>query len=171
MTKLIEFVLEGLKLLWPYLLAGAIGFSAAWWIQGVNVGRAENAKTAAESALKDYQTEQVRLAAEKVMADDKRREQTEKEYKDEKAKLQADLAAGNAFRRCIASGKCGGMRGVVSDPGGSAGLKLPPVSGANGASKGAVPATGGTAPQVISDCAADVLQLNKLQADIEKQGK
>lgn len=145
-----------LRMIWPYLLAASVGFAGAWYIQGLRVESAKN-------EFEAYKVEQQRLLNEANLAAEKRRKESSDEYRKNLGKLKED---GEAFKRCVAAGKCGGLlQHVPSCPG----SKVPTSIGTNGTSTNAVPSAGESAPQVIEDCAITTLQLNQLQADIEKQ--
>lgn len=146
-----------LRFIAPYLIAAGVGFSGAWYVQGVRLDAAHNEFAA-------YKTEQQRLINEATAKADKQREESADEYRKNVAKLKAD---GEVFRRCVAAGKCGGLSGV---PGGS-GIKLSASGGIDATGTDTIPAAGGSTPQVLIDCAATTLQLNSLQSDIEKQSE
>jgi len=159
---MMEIAFELLKKLWPYLLAASIGFGAAWYVQGVRVASLKNDVREEQQKLTDYKTEQLRIAAENVIKDDKRRSETEADWRKKYASLQKDS---DIYKRCVASGKCGGLRDL---PGSSSGVKLPSTIGVDATGSNSVPAAGESTPQVLIDCAVTTLQLNTLQEDIEK---
>jgi len=154
MNPLFLTVLKGAA---PYLVAGALGFFAAWWMQGLRV-------TAVEQDFKEYRLAQDVLATKaeaKATAD---REASGIEYAKKLEVLRDDS---EIFKRCIAAGKCTGLPKQPAMPG----LKLQTSVGLNGTGPNTVPAAGEpTTPQVILDCAQTTLMNNALQADIEKQG-
>lgn len=147
------------KKFWPFILAGAVGWSIAWNIQGMKLDHAKN-------KFEEYKVEQVRLLNEANEKQEKRREATAQEWSNKYDRLQQDH---DLYRRCVAAGKCGSLRPVSC----STGLKLPATLGANEASADPVPSTGGYEEEMISpvlrDCAKTTLMLNTLQSDIEKQ--
>lgn len=151
----------------PYLIAGAIGFSVGWWIQEFRVDRAQSETMEVNLRFTAYKIEQDRLRVQHGLDAEKRREETIKDWSAKYAQLQKDT---EIFRRCVAAGKCGGLSNV---PGNSPSLKLSGTLGIDATPKGNLPAaTGATAdetPLVLRDCAADVLQLIQLQDDIRKQ--
>lgn len=147
--------LSFLRMAWPYLLAASVGFGAAWNLQGLRLDAANNKFDA-------YKVEQQRLINEAKEKADKQREESEHDFKLKLDKLKAD---GDIFKRCVASGKCGGMLGVSPNPS----PKLSPSGQPNATGADTVSTAGGDAPQVVIDCAQTTLQLNQLQADIEKQ--
>ena len=153
----------------PYTIAAAVGFGAAWWVQGLNVTAAKNDRDRIANQYGNYKVEQQRLKNEAEAKAEQRRKETEDEWARKYEQLEKD---GNAFRRCVAAGKCGGLRVVPACPGGP-GLRLPAAGGADGGGGSAVPPPGEPAaqdePEVIRDCAKVQLRLNELQADIERQ--
>lgn len=153
-----NLALEIWRRCWPFLVAAGIGFGSAWWIQGLNVRAVTN-------DFKEYQVEQQRLKNEAEEEQRKRQGETSSEYQKNVKQLESDVAAGNAYRRCVAAGKCGGLRAVPS----CSGIRLSAAGIADGAGPDPVPAAGEPAPPMIAECAATTLQLNSLQADIERQ--
>lgn len=154
---MITAVLEFLKVFWPYLLATSVGFGGAWEVQAVRLDAAHN----------EFAAYKTNMAAQRVAADDKAEKQRQ-EASDEYAKNLKTLADdGAAYKRCVAAGKCGGLRTVPRCSGN--GLSAP--SGVNGTGSDAVPPAGETSPEVITDCAKTTLMLNQLQNDISIQTK
>lgn len=148
-------VIKFFRYLLPYAVAFGLGFSAAFYIQGIRIQAAKN-------EFEAYKTEQQRLKNEAEIAAEKRRKETADEYE---RKLKELGSAYDGYRRCVALGKCNGLQPM---PGGTgSGISAP--GKADGASANPVPAAGGVAPEVIGDCMQTTLQLNTLQADIEKQ--
>lgn len=156
-------ITELLRRFWPYIAVGTIaaglGFNAAWTVQGLRLEAVEN-------DFSQYKLEQAaaRVAAEEVA--NRQREETANEYR----KLKEKLSAADAFARCVAAGRCGGL----SVQAGGASVKLPPAGRTVGAGPDPIPTTAGPAeeaPGVIADCTVTTLMLNTLQADIEKQAK
>lgn len=145
----------------PYAVFSLVGFSAAWQIQGVRIDAAKN-------ELADYKTEQQRLKNEADLAAEKRRKETANEYQAKIDQLDADH---ETYRRCVAAGRCGARVVRVPVMPDSAGLRIPAPGGSAEARPDAVPAAGEVAAEdgVLKDCARTTLQLNQLQADIEKQ--
>lgn len=140
------------------VICGAIGFSGAWEIQGLRI-------TAAEQAFTQYKQEQVAAAQAAQAKADQQREETAREFR----KLKDQLSAADAFRRCVAAGRCG----MLHQPARAPGLKVPTPGGIDGPRADPIPAPAGTAeevaPPVVTDCAVTTLMLNQLQADIERQ--
>lgn len=150
------------RLLWPYVVTALISASAAWHVQGLNV-------RSAKLEFSEYKTEQQRLTNQANEAQLQRQAQTAREYQTQLSKLENDH---EIYRRCVAAGKCGAVRVPVMAGCGVAGrLSSGAVLDEN--RPGAVPAAGGTAPEVSPDLLTDfarcVLQINMLQADIEGQ--
>lgn len=156
--------LELLRRFWPYLVvaafAGALSFSAAWNIQGMRL-------TAAEQEFTQYKQDQAEAILAQAAVANRMREEAAHEYKKVRSKLDAEIAAGEVYRRCVAAGRCGGLSVQSTSPG----IRLSPASGTDDPRPDAVPPTPGAAEvvPVVADCAATTLMLNSLQADIERQ--
>jgi hypothetical protein len=150
-----------LRLIAPYAIIFVVGFGAAWKLQGVRVDSAKN-------ELAEYKTAQQRLKNEAEIAAEKRRKETANDYQTKLDQLDADH---ETYRRCVAAGKCGARVIRVPVMPDSAGLRIPPPGGSAEARPDAVPAAGEVAAEdgILKDCARTTLQLNQLQADIEKQ--
>lgn len=148
-----------LRAAWPLLMAAAAGAWVAWHIQGLRLD-------AAHAAFDEYKIAQKKIVQAEIEKQDKRREATALEWSKKYDRLQQDS---DLFKRCVAAGKCGRLQYLSGCPS----LKVQAASGADDSREGAVPAAGGHAAEMISpvlrDCAADVLKLNLLQADIERQ--
>lgn len=158
-------VITALRSVLPYAIAASVGFACAWWLQGLRV-------TAAQQEFTQYKQDQkdaVQAAKDKAEQD---RVQQGKEYADERKTLLTQIEAGEAFRRCVAAGKCG-VRHVAACPTGSNGVS--PTSGIDGTGTNTIPAPPGTTPPtgegdpVVGDCAVTTLMLNRLQNAIESQ--
>jgi hypothetical protein len=148
-----------LKRLIPFAIAAAFGFGVAWTIQGLRI-------TAAHQEFTDFKQEQTRLIQEARDAADNQREQASKAFAQASKELEDSIARGDAFRRCVAAGKCGRVPDVPRCPEPS----VPPAVRPDETGAEPVPAPGDTAaPGVVADCAYTTLRLNKLQADIENQ--
>lgn len=145
-----------LKKAWPYAMAAAVGASAAWWVQGLRVDAAKNEFAA-------YKVDQRRLKNEAEEEARKRRETSDKEWREKYDVLKKD---GDAYRRCVAAGRCGGLRlpGTCGPDN-----RLSPSRISDEASPNSIPPTGEPAAQVVDECAVTTLMLNELQRDIEKQ--
>lgn len=149
----------------PYLIAAGVGFGGAWWLQGLRV-------TAVEQEFTQYRQDQVEAKQKADEAAEKRRTQQEKDYAVERQKLVTQIEAGDAYRRCVAAGKCG-VRVVSSCPTSGNGISTPGL--AYGTGTDPIPVTPGTTPTtgegdpVIGECAATTLMLNQLQEAIESQ--
>ena len=151
-----------LKRLIPFAIAAALGFSAAWYIQGLRI-------TAAKQDFTTY-VQQIRQEAQDAKDEaDRQREQVQRDYAAASQQLEDALARGDALSRCIAAGKC---RGMPKQPvcAGSSTPCLQAPSGIDDSSADAVFAAASVADEgVIADCARTTLQINQLQADIKAQ--
>ncbi len=156
---------EILRFAAPYAIAASVGFGAAWWVQGIRIDAAKNDTAEVQNAFLTYHNEQERLALEKEREQIRRQETTRKEWKEKLDALNNDH---EVYRRCVAAGRCGGMRAMPAATCGD-GVRLSATGGVDGSGGGAVPAAGEPAPQVVIDCAKVQLKLNALQSDIERQ--
>lgn len=143
-----------IRLLAPYLVAAGVGFSSAWFIQGLRL-------TSAEQDFVDFKQE---LTLAQIAAE-KKQQKRQKETSDAWAKNM------DALRAAYRSGW------VPKLPSGS-GLALRPATRAYAAGEAAVPASSGVEDQCLADFeqlmldAAELqLQLNALQNDIKAQEK
>lgn len=145
----------------PYAVFSLVGFVAAWQLQGIRLDAAKN-------ELADYKTEQQRLKNEADLAAEKRRKETANEYQTKLDALEADH---DTYKRCVAAGKCGARVIRLPNLPNGAGVRVPPPGGSAEARPDAVPVAGEVAAEdgILKDCARTTLQLNQLQADIEKQ--
>ena len=156
------FALALLKRLIPFAIAAALGFSAAWYIQGLRI-------TAAKQDFTTY-VQQIRQEAQDAKDEaDRQREQAQRDYAAASKQLEDAIARGDALSRCIAAGKCRGMpKQPVCAGSSTPGLQAP--SGIDDSSADAVFAAASVADEgVIADCARTTLQINQLQADIKAQ--
>lgn len=153
----------------PYAVFFALGMGLAWQIQGVRLDSAQSDVQKEKQKLTDYRNSQREAEILAAQAAEKRRKETINDYQ---AKLDALGKDHDAYKRCVAAGKCGArvvrVRDAMPAPGES-GLRAPGRTDA--ASPDAVPAAGAIAAEdgIVSDCARTTLQLNQLQIDIEKQ--
>lgn len=163
---MMQIALSLLGRFWPYLVAGAVGFSAAWSLQGIRLDNAKAETVKVQQAFDGYKLEQKQLAYEREEEARKKREQADKEWREKYAQLQNDQ---DVFKRCVAAGRCGAV-GVSGLPGeaGSPGIRLPTAQRLDATGTNAVPAAGESAP-VLNDCAITTLMLNELQRDIANQ--
>jgi len=173
MNKLVSLIVGNpLVIVWIALTAFVAGAatagSAAWWVQGLRITSVEQDFTRYRQALKTQ--EQARREREA-----KQREDERETYRREKDELEKRIAEGDAFKRCVAAGKCGRVR-VVASGSCSPSLRLPTRSGTDGTGGGAVPVAGSSAtdkseeePGVVADCARVQLRLNRLQDAVEAQ--
>lgn len=136
------------------------GFVLAWMVQSARL-------TEAELDHEKYVVELKRKAVEEIAAADKQREETSREFAKRIAQVKAD---GDAFRRCVAAGKCGVREPLPGTT--CTGPEVQPAGGADAAGADAIPSPGvasAAAMSVVNDCAVTTLMLNELQADITKQ--
>lgn len=141
----------------PYAIAASVGFGAAFYIQGLRITDEKQKHVAYVQ-----EQEQARIDAEK--AAEEQRKETANEWR---AKLELLAKDHDAYKRCVAAGKCGGLRPVSCSPS----LRIPASGGIDGSGTDPVSASGESSPEVINDCAKTQLMLNQLQDDIEKQRK
>lgn len=150
-----------LRLIAPYAICVAIGFGMAWKVQGLRV-------TAAEQDLIEYKQAQVQAQIKAEQDAEIRRKETANEYAKHLAQLESDH---DTYRRCVAAGKCGAR--VIRLPAmpNGAGSGVSPPGRTDADRPDAVPVAGEVAAEdgILKDCARTTLQLNQLQADIEKQ--
>lgn len=145
----------------PYVIAAALAFGLAWWIQGLRI-------TSAEQEFTSYKQKQAQIIQEAKDEADKQRLAEGKKYDDMAKGLADEIAKGEVFKRCVAAGKCGRMSNVPS----GSGIRLPAASRVDGDSTNAVPLAGESAEegaQAVNDCAVTTLMLNRLQSGIEGQ--
>lgn len=158
-----------LKRLIPFAIAMAVGFGAAWSIQGLRITAA---KQETVDAKQDFTTFVQKIRQECQDAKDEadlQRDQARRDYAAASKQLEDAIARGDALSRCIAAGKCRGMpkQSVCADSP-AAGISAP--GGVDDASADAVFAAAAVADEgVIADCARTTLQINQLQADIKAQ--
>ena len=145
----------------PYAIVASVGFAGAWWLQDLRV-------TAARQEFTQYKQDQkdaVQAAKDKAEQD---RVQQEKEYADERKTLLTQIEAGEAFRRCVAAGKCGVRNNPV--PAGS-GISATATDSAHDPGTDAISLISRATEEdpVVNDCAVTTLMLNQLQTDISNQ--
>lgn len=165
MTWIISKIVGNPMVLIVLLISAFVaGGSAAWWVQGVRV---QDAKT----EFRDYKLD---IRAQEIdMKDraDQEREAATQQYSYLERKLNDEINAGVVYRRCVAAGKCGAR--VLKPTSCSASIRLPAISGNDGAGADTIPV--GREPateeraEVVSDCAITTLRLNRLQGEIEGQ--
>ena len=143
----------------PYLAAASLGFGAAWSVQSLRL-------TAAEQDFTAYQQRHTQLYLDNVAIAENQRKEAAHAYQTKQAELSTQIAAGDAYRRCVDAGKCGRLRLVAACP---ASDNLPPTSTADASSPDAIPTAREPAPAIVGDCAQTTLQLNELQRAIEAQ--
>ena len=152
----------------PYLVICGLGFAAAWTVQGARIGELKNDVRAEAQKLTDYKQDQKEAKIKAEQEAERRRKETANEYAEKLAQLEADH---DTFKRCVAAGRCGAR--VVRMPAlpNSSGCGISPPGRADETGANAVPAAGEVAAseQLLTECSVTTLQLNQLQADIEKQ--
>lgn len=153
----------------PYAVCFALGFGVAWQIQGVRLDSAQADVAKEKQKLTDYRNRQREAEILAAQAAEKRRKETIDEYAKKLEVLGKDH---DAYKRCVAAGKCGArivrVRDILPAPG-ETGIRAPGRT--DEASPDAVPPAGTVTAEdgIVIDCARATLQLNQLQADIEKQ--
>lgn len=147
-----------------YAISAAIGFSAAWWVQSLNVTAAKQALTTLEQSVK-----QARIDDEE--AKEKARLAAQARYIEVSKQLENANESHETYRRCVAAGRCGVRveRAVCA----GSGVTLSPRVGVDAGGANTVPAQSGAATEVgetlANECAVTTLRLNQLQASIEAQ--
>ncbi len=155
----------------PYAICAAVGFSGAWMVQGLRIDSLKLDVAKEKQNLKDYKDEQREAQILAAQEAEKRRKETIDEYAKKLDILGKDH---DAYKRCVAAGKCGARIVRVRDilpASGESGLRAPGRIDAASADTVSAPGTVAAEDQVIGDCARTTLQLNQLQLDIEKQTK
>lgn len=153
----------------PYMICAVLGAGVAWEIQGIRLDAAKADVKKEQQKLTDYKNAQREAEILAAQEAEKRRKETIDEYA---KKLDALGKDHDAYKRCVAAGKCGArtvrVRDVLPAPGES-GLRPPGRTDAAGPD--AIPVAGEVTEgaEVLKDCARTTLQLNQLQDDIEKQ--
>lgn len=152
----------------PYALCIALGFGLAWKIQGARVDALKNDVKAEAQKLTDYKQAQAQALIEAEKEAERRRKETANEYQ---AKLDALGKDHDAYKRCVAAGKCGARIVRVSNLSDRSNSGISPPQRPDADRPDSIPVAGSIAEEaeVLRDCARTTLQLNQLQADIEKQ--
>lgn len=153
----------------PYAIAFAVGCSVAWGIQGLRIDSLKSDVAKEKQKLIDYQNKQREAEIMAAQEAEKRRKETIDEYAKKLEVLGKDH---DAYKRCVAAGKCGARVIRVRDilpASGESGLRAPGRTDAASADTVSAPGSVTAEDQVIGDCARTTLMLNQLQADIEKQ--
>jgi len=137
-------ILQAFRYSIPYAITFALGFCAAWYVQGLRV-------TSAKQELVEYRQE----AKQKLLDEKERHQKINEEARD------GWIASIDVLHQCYKSGRCR----VPAQPGGmpSGGISAP-ASGADAGALDAVPAP----TRVAEDCAEETLRLIRLQSWIEK---
>jgi len=182
-----EILLALLSKVWPYILCGG----ASCKVQQLRI---DSLKIEHEQYVVKIQKESAAALATQVQQN----QDWSAKYEAQQKQLDADVVSGAIYERCIAAGRCKRVR-VVADAGGAApgvsascGVNAtvassvpaqsgPAASDSEGTIASSVPAQSGPAAsdsegtiviadsQVTNECAATVLQLNRLQDRIEAQ--
>ena len=157
--------IELLKKFWPYIVAFMLGATlaggVAWKVQGLRL-------TSAKQEFAKYKLDQDAAEITKAKAADKQRKGASDEYDKLKTQLDAQITAGDVYKRCVAAGKCGVRQSTCS----GSGIRLPTAVRTDEGGSDAVPVgQEGSAEgdPVINDCAVTTLMLNRLQMDVEAQ--
>ena len=146
----------------PYAICAAVGFSTAWMVQGLRIDSLKGDVAKEKQKLIDYRNKQREAEILAAQEAEKRRKETIDEYAKKLEVLGKDH---DAYKRCVAAGKCGARVVRVRDilpSSGESGIRAPGRIDAASADTVSAPGT---------DCARTTLQLNQLQLDIEKQTK
>lgn len=171
---MLTLLLELGKRFWPQIALGlagaAVGFSLAWSLQGL---RLDDAKTDLVEMQQQFESYKQHIRQQEIEAAERAnaaREQASADYRRLRDDLEKQIAAGDAYRRCVAAGKCGAWVRDVQAGRVCPSVGISPAGGVDGPGTDPVPAAGEpAAPGVVADCAYTTLQLNRLQADIADQ--
>ena len=147
----------------PFIASIALGFGLAWQIQSLRV-------ESVEIEFDRYKIDQAEAFIKSAETADRQRKESSHAYREKQAELDKQIAAGDAYKRCVAAGKCGALtiRVPVGTACASDGIQT--GAGTDAAGADAVPPRREPAPEVVGDCAVTTLRLNELQAAIEGQG-
>lgn len=167
-------LLNLLKAWWPQIaaIAGAflLGFIVAWQLQGVRLDAAANdmqqMQLEFDSWRQSLREQETTLAAQRESL----RQKELADYRRMQDELEKQIVAGDAYRRCVAAGKCGARVQYVQTGSACPAVGVSAAGGTDAAGPDPVPATGDpAAPAVVADCARTTLQLNRLQEGIAGQ--
>lgn len=147
-----------LKLIWPYLIAAAIGFSAAFGLQELRI-------TAAKQDFTEYKQKQIAAAIEAKEAADKQREKASADYAKLSGILDNEINSGVVYRRCVDAGRCGVRK--QSCP--VQAVTVPPSVRPDESSADSIPVGQEPAEKLADECAETTLLLNQLQISISSQ--
>lgn len=139
-------VLQAFRYAIPYAITFALGFCAAWYVQGLRV-------TSAKQDLVDYR----QAAKDKLLAERERHAQINEEARD------GWIASVDALHQCYKSGRC--RVPVASGGMPSGGLSAPAGKLDEGSAYVAL-----GSDRVTADCAETTLQLIRLQDWVTKVG-
>ena len=166
--------LELAKRLGPYLIVLVIGlglgWGGAWKIQSLRLNECQLDQAALAQEFRDYKQEIKEQELQQAELANAQRITAAADYRRLNDELDKQIRDGEAYRRCVAAGKCGPVAVCVQNDGsGGAALRVPPAGGVDGARADAIPAARNPAAEVAGDCARTTLLLNQLQRDIENQ--
>lgn len=153
----------------PYAICAAVGFSTAWMVQGLRIDSLKGDVAKEKQKLTDYRNKQREAEILAAQEAEKRRKETIDEYAKKLDILGKDH---DAYKRCVAAGKCGARIVRVRDvlpSSGESGIRAP--SGVDAAGEGSISSARSITAEdgLIRDCAEVQLQLNQLQLDILRQ--
>lgn len=163
-----KIVSNPLVLIAIILAAVAFGGSTAWFIQGLRIEAAKNATQKVKQDFVDYQQTQRETF---LKLEEKRRAQaieSSKQLESQQKDLEKANAEGETLRRCIAAGKCDGMR-VKSCVPSAPSKRIQTDTRVDDSGSDAISVIGGVTPQVVTDCSIETLRFNRLQEAIENQ--
>ena len=162
---MIDLVMAALRYIAPYAAAFSVGMSVSWYIQGLRVDAANNRTEDVKREFRAYVLDAENAALNAKRNADIQREKASADYERLRGELGKSIKDAAVLHRCIAAGKCNGLR--VADrlcKGGT----VQAATGIDGSGSNTIPAAG-NAPAVVDDCAITTLQLNQLQRDIASQ--
>lgn len=158
-----------LKFIAPYAIAFSAGFTVAFSVQGIRIDAARNETVEVQNAFVTYHNLQVQERLDAEVKVQLAKEHATHEYDKALKQLSDERASHAAYRRCVAAGRCDGLRRPAATPQAAApDHRLPGPGEFDGAGADTVPAAGESAPQVIDDCASTTLRINQLQSHLER---
>lgn len=171
---MLTLLLELGKRFWPQIALGlagaAAGFALAWSLQGL---RLDDARTDLVELQQEFASYKQHIRQQEIEAAERAhaaREQASADYRRVKNDLEKQIASGDAYRRCVAAGKCGARVQYLQTGSVCPSVGVSPAGGIDAPGPDPVPAAGDpAAPGIVADCAYTTLQLNSLQADIANQ--
>lgn len=163
--KMNTIILSALKYLAPYAGAMALGFSAAWYVQGIRIDASNNQTAEVKLEFSNYIAEAKQAQLNEQMIAAQQQKESGERYEILRLDLERSNASNDTYRRCISAGKCNGMR--VSTNLCQTGT-VQAATGTDATGSDTIPAAGIDAA-VVNDCAKTTLQINQLQSDIKRQ--